>query len=118
MACALSSLTKRPMMTIRSRSAARHTGPLCLALACSIALPNVARADEPDPIAAEALLSQGFALAEAGNLEAACGMMEASLRLYPSVNTEYYLADCYERIGKAASAWIDFQEVADRARVN
>lgn len=100
----------------RSRSVRRRAAALSL-VALSAMLPNVASADT-DPAGAEALLEQGFTLAKSGDFEAACAMMEASLRLYPSVNTEYYLADCYEHLGRAASAWIDFQEVAEKAHAN
>src|SRR5579859_4317385 len=77
-------------------------------------VPFVARAQNDKP-AAEALLTQGLELRKQGNTAEACAKMEASLRLYPSLNTEYHLADCLEHLGKTASAWIDFQEVADKA---
>ena len=59
-----------------------------------------------------ALFREAGALVDAGQPERACPKYEESLRLYDSVNTRYFLADCYERTGKMASAWAHFLEVA------
>ena len=77
-------------------------------------LPSIAAAQSDKP-AAEILLKQGLDLEAAGKLPEACAKLEGSLQLYPSLNTEYHLADCLEKIGKTASAWFDFNEVADKA---
>ncbi|GAC1553534.1 MAG: hypothetical protein NVS3B10_15270 [Polyangiales bacterium] len=77
-------------------------------------LPSIAAAQSDKP-AAEILLKQGLDLEAAGKLPEACAKLEGSLQLYPSLNTEYHLADCFEKIGKTASAWFDFNEVADKA---
>jgi hypothetical protein len=71
-----------------------------------------------DLAAAENLLTRGLELKDAGDVAAACTSIEESLALYPSINTEYHLADCYEREGRTASAWIDFLEVAEKARLD
>ncbi|MCL2449466.1 MAG: hypothetical protein FWD17_11010 [Polyangiaceae bacterium] len=52
---------------------------------------------------------------EAGQPAAACPKYEESLRLYDGLNTRYFLADCYARVGRTASAWALFGEVAARA---
>jgi hypothetical protein len=78
--------------------------------------PRVALAQ--DMAAAESLLTRGLELKDSGNFAAACASIEESLALYPSINTEYHLADCHERQGRIASAWIDFLEVAEKARLN
>ncbi|WP_437818376.1 hypothetical protein [Sorangium sp. So ce1078] len=63
-----------------------------------------------------ALFREAGALVDAGQPLRACPKYEESLRLYDSVNTRYFLADCYERTGKMASAWAHFLEVAARVR--
>jgi serine/threonine-protein kinase len=93
---------------------ARSTCALVLAtFVTSIAPPLFAQNDKA---AAEVLLTQALDLEKQGKTADACAKLEASLKLYPSVNTEYHLADCYEKLGKTATAWIDFQEVADKAK--
>jgi len=69
-----------------------------------------------DKAGAEALLSDAVKLTAAHHYAEACPKLEESLRLYSSLNTEYFLADCYEHVGKTATAWADFLEVAEKAR--
>lgn len=61
-----------------------------------------------------------------GSFADACPKLEESDRLDPAVGTLLYLGECYERVGKTASAWATFREAAslastsnqpDRARV-
>jgi serine/threonine-protein kinase len=61
-----------------------------------------------------------------GSFADACSKLEESDRLDPAVGTLLYLGECYERVGKTASAWATFREAAslastsnqpDRARV-
>lgn len=67
-----------------------------------------------DAIALE-LFSEGKQLAGRGDHVHACEKFEAA-RAYASwVGIVLNLADCYERIGKAASAWALFQKAADDA---
>jgi hypothetical protein len=83
-------------------------------LACSL----VARA-EPTPEAralARSLFDEGRALGKDGRFAEACPKLEESERLDPGLGTGYNLADCYEHVGRTASAWSLFGEVADAAR--
>jgi len=62
--------------------------------------------------AAEASFRKGKALIAAGKVADACSEFEASQKLDPQMGTEYNLALCYEKLGKLASAWVDYTELA------
>src|SRR6478609_5986805 len=62
--------------------------------------------------AAEALFSEARGLLERGNFSEACAKFEESERLDPGMGTEFYLAKCWEQVGKTASAWAMFRRVA------
>jgi serine/threonine-protein kinase len=96
---------------------------LCLALHAS---PARAQATAADKAAAEALFDQGLRLMKQSNFAEACPKLEESNRIDPAVGTLLYLGECFERVGKTASAWATFREAAsladtsnqaDRARV-
>jgi hypothetical protein len=79
--------------------------------------PAGARAQATDSAAqADALFNQAMALRSAGNDAAACPKFLASKQLAPAVGVSLYLADCYERIGRNASAWKEFREGEKVAR--
>jgi hypothetical protein len=70
---------------------------------------------QAEKASAEVLLQEGLKLEEEGKYGEACSKLEESLRLYPSLNTEYYLADCHQLAGRWASAFTDFLAVAEHA---
>jgi serine/threonine-protein kinase len=85
-----------------------------------------AQASASDKAAAEALFDQGVRLMKQNSFAEACSRLEESDRIDPAVGTLLYLGECYERVGKTASAWATFREAAslatnsnqaDRARV-
>jgi hypothetical protein len=87
---------------------------------------QVNAAHAQDKAAAEALFDQGVRLMKQNSFEGACPKLEESERLDPAVGTLLYLGECYERVGKTASAWATFREAAslasnsnqaDRARI-
>lgn len=100
-----------------------------LAPACLLALsaaPALAQTGASDKAAAEALFDSGVRLMKSGSFADACPKLEESERIDPAVGTLLYLGECYERVGKTASAWATFREAAslatnsnqaDRARV-
>jgi hypothetical protein len=81
----------------------------------SLLLSTAALADDAVP-PAEALFQEARALVEKGNYAAACPKLEASQKLDPAVGTQFNLADCYEHVGRTASAFALFDQVARIAR--
>ena len=69
-----------------------------------------------DTAAAQSLFSDARKLMLAGNFADACPKREESEKLDPGMGTLYNLGDCYEHVGKTASAWAAFDEVANEAR--
>ena len=69
-----------------------------------------------DTAAAQTLFSDARKLMSAGDFTDACPKLEESEKLDPAMGTLYNLGDCYEHVGKTASAWAAFDEVAREAR--
>lgn len=88
-----------------------------IALAGALLFPAGARAQSAgDKAAAEALFDEGKRLVDAGKYADACPKFEESQRLDAGLGTMLYLADCYERAGRTASAWGAFREAAAVAK--
>jgi hypothetical protein len=68
--------------------------------------------------AAQVLFEQGVRLAAEDRYAEACAKFEASEALDVGVGTLLHLADCYEHLGKPASAWATFREAESLARVH
>jgi len=86
-----------------------------IAVLCALWLagpPAFSLAAESDAAGARVLFAEGRKLVDAGNYEAACPKFEDSFRLDPGVGTNFNLADCLEHIGRTASAWARFLDVA------
>ncbi len=89
-------------------------------LACALSLSSVARA-EPDPqtrAAAVALFDEGRKLLAEGRYAEACVKLEQSQKMDPGPGALFNLSDCYEHIGRTASAWVGFREVLAQARAS
>ena len=65
---------------------------------------------------AETLFQRGVELADSGRVEDACTQFDASLQIDPALGTLFRLADCYDRVGRTASAWALFAEAQARAK--
>jgi hypothetical protein len=85
--------------------------------ACALALSAAGASAQGDEqrAAAQALFDEARRLMAAGKHEQACPKLEESQRLDPGVGTQFTLAVCYETIGRTASAWSLFLEVAAAA---
>lgn len=96
----------------------KNTIPWTLLIAALLLLPGPALAQSTfsEGAAAEALFREGAKRFEDGELAEACEKFAASQDLEPAPGTALRLGDCYDRIGKTASAWATFQEAAALAR--
>jgi len=95
---------------------ARFVGASLVAMSSALGVfaPREARAD--DVARAEALFQEARALVDKGDYAHACQKLEESQKLEPAVGTQFNLADCYEHVGKTASAYVLFRQVAGIAR--
>jgi len=66
--------------------------------------------------AAEALFDKGLELMKRGDYQDACGYLEQSQAIERGIGTMLYLAECYEKLGRTASAWALFREAASAAQ--
>ncbi|MGA7121116.1 MAG: hypothetical protein WBY94_13510, partial [Polyangiaceae bacterium] len=62
------------------------------------------------------LFNDAMAQVKRGQLNEACPKFEESLRQSYNINAHYFLADCWERQGRTATAWTTFLRVATNAR--
>jgi hypothetical protein len=69
-----------------------------------------------DRATAQSLFDSAMKLLEKKDFAAACPQLEESQRLDPGQGTQYRLATCYEGLGKTASAWASYLEVAEAAK--
>ena len=75
-----------------------------------------ARDDAAKDAQANALWAEGRSLMAAGETAKACTKFEASLAIVPKLGTRLNLANCYEVLGRAASAWSTFRAGMEQAR--
>lgn len=90
-----------------------------LVLVCAsltMASPAFAQTSAGNKAAAEALFNEGRTLMQQENYPEACKKLEASQALDAGLGTMMLLSDCYEKVGKTASAWATFKDAAAAAR--
>lgn len=102
-----------PLSVVR-RYASRWLGVCGVCAMFSVVAPARA-ADASDKAAAEALFQQGKTLMEQKEYGDACEKFRASQELDAGLGTLLHLADCYEKLGRTASAWATFEEAASVA---
>jgi hypothetical protein len=88
---------------------------VAVVLASSVFVSRVEAQTASDKAAAEGLFDQGRAAMQEGDFNKACGLLERSQHIDPATGTLLYLAECYEKSGRTASAWATFREAADAA---
>jgi serine/threonine-protein kinase len=87
--------------------------PLALVVTALGASP--AHAQAQDQAAARALFNDARERMSRGRFDEACPKLEAASKLYPGSGVLLNLADCYEHLGRTASAWHEFGEAASAA---
>ena len=85
--------------------------PLVIPLVVA-ALAPAARAQSQNKAAAEAAFQKARQLKDAGQVEEACTEFRRSQDLDPQLGTQYNLALCFEELGRLASAWAEYKELA------
>ena len=75
-----------------------------------------ARDDAARDAEANALWAEGRRLLTAGETAQACTKFETSLALVSKLGTRLNLANCYEMLGRVASAWSTFHAAMEQAR--
>ncbi len=99
----------------------QRTGIGCCAVLLALVgtLGVTTRADAA-PTPSEVAIAQGLydaakKLMADGRFLEASAKLEESMRLDPGLGTQYQLADCYEHVGKTASAWAAYLQIAATA---
>lgn len=89
---------------------------LGVAVAAALGAPIASAQPKADPAAAQALFYEARNLMRDQKYAQACPKFEESLRLDYGIGTEFNLADCNERLGRIATAWSGFINVATAAK--
>ena len=101
------------MTTCDLRHVAAGLGAGFVAAVLAVAPPAAAQAQ--DQAAARVLFEEGRALTKAGKTMLACPKFEAASKLYTSAGILLNLGNCYEQVGRTASAWATFERAATTA---
>lgn len=88
-------------------------GVLLTTLAVVMGTVSLARAEGPNPEAADALFREARELMKQKAYDQACPKFSESYRLDPAAGTLYNLAECEQKRGRTASALQQWQELVD-----
>src|SRR5450432_1599182 len=95
-----------------------RSAALCTLLASVFGARPAGAQSSGSSVAAQALFDDAKRLVQEGDAASACPKFEESERLEPGIGTKLNLADCYERVGRNASAWVLYLEVEDDTKHN
>ncbi|MBI4699652.1 MAG: hypothetical protein HY744_00555 [Deltaproteobacteria bacterium] len=87
-----------------------------VALAAATLSLSASAQSSDEKAAAEAAFQQAEKAMTAGDYAKACGLYEESLRHEKAMSAEFKLGECYENMGRLASAWSTYAEVAEWAK--
>lgn len=105
------------MPALLSSSSARSLAVWFAAAVVSLTpLMASAQTTASDKAMAEMLFDRGLSLMRQGQYAEACDELERSQAVDSAIGTMLYLAECYEKLGRTASAWALFREAASAAR--
>ena len=88
---------------------------LCLSLATASWSSAAGAQSAAEKAQAQILFDEARKLLDEGKTAEACQAFDESQKLDPAIGTQLNLANCYEQIGKTASAWIMYLEVKTKA---
>lgn len=93
---------------------------IVLTLSCALSLAPRARAEITaiERATAEALFQEGVQLMDQGEYARACEKFAGTLEVERGLGTMLHLADCYDKLGRTASSWALFEEVASLAKLS
>ena len=97
------------------RDRTRAVAAVVATLALVLVAPDAEAQEATTTGTATALFDEAVALIDRGKLAEACPKFARSNELSPNGGTLFALAECYERSGKVASAWVTYKEAAIRA---
>lgn len=97
------------------RDRTRAVAAVVATLALVLVAPDAEAQEATTTGTATALFDEAVALMDRGKLAEACPKFARSNELSPNGGTLFALAECYERSGKVASAWVTYKEAAIRA---
>jgi tetratricopeptide (TPR) repeat protein len=90
-------------------------GRIAIAAVVAVAFAGGAAHADDNKVKAVALFDEGLKAMKAGNYAKACKALDASNRLVSDSGTRGSLARCYTKLGRSASAWTLWRELADTA---
>jgi hypothetical protein len=99
----------------RTPRSARARFLLHLAVASTFFVSVSRIAHAGDPAAAQALFDEAKQLTSNGFYREACPKLDESEKLDPGIGTEFHLADCWQHLGRTATAWALFRQVESEA---